>query len=188
MDREYTGARSLVLGSRHSESGLGPRQAEEEEEVVVVVVMLTLRVREHAHQGSELRRTTPMGNVKPATSRAMHPAGLGGRLLLVLWLLLLLLLLLVLLHDGQKGGVGAARRVRSVIAGSARTDVVAGIRGAMNRGNGTLERYKTGSRRYSGTGRIGSGLGWQIGGGEGRGRRGSAVCAWMVWRGLGVCC
>lgn len=84
------------------------REEEDDDEEMV----LTLRVREHAHQGSEFRRATPMGDVKPATSRAMHPGGgLGGRLLLlVLWLLLLLLL--VLLHGEQKGGVGAARRVR----------------------------------------------------------------------------
>ena len=51
-----------------------------------------------------------MGDVKPATSRAMHPAGLRGRLLL-----LVLRLLLFLLHDEQRG-VGDARRVRSNVA------------------------------------------------------------------------
>ena len=63
---------------------------------VALNAMLTLRVREHAHQRGKLRWATSMGDMEPATSRAMHPAGLRGRLLL-----LLRLLLLFLLHDGQ---------------------------------------------------------------------------------------
>lgn len=65
----------------------------------------TLRVRKHAHQGRQLGGTTPVSNVKPAASRAMHTPSVGGRLLLLL--LLWLLLLLVLLHGEQKGGVGS---------------------------------------------------------------------------------
>jgi len=51
-----------------------------------------------------------MSNVKPAASRAMNSPSVGSRLLRRL--LLLLWLLLFLLHGEQKGGVGAARRVR----------------------------------------------------------------------------
>lgn len=56
------------------------------------MVMLTLRVREHAHQRGKLRRAAPMGDMKPATSRAMHAAGLRSSRLLLLLLLLRLLL------------------------------------------------------------------------------------------------
>lgn len=59
--------------------------------------MRTLRVREHAHQRRKLGRATPMGNMKPPTSRAMHPAGLRSRLVL-----LVLRLLLFLLHGEQR--------------------------------------------------------------------------------------
>lgn len=65
--------------------------------------MLTLRVREHAHQRGELRWATPMGDMEPATSRAMHAAScLRDRLLLLLVLLLVLWLLVFLLHGEQR--------------------------------------------------------------------------------------
>jgi hypothetical protein len=106
----------------------------EELDLLLDSKLVHLRVREHAHQRGKLRRATPMGDMKPATSRAMHPACLRGRLLL-----LVLRLLLFLLH-GEQGGVGDARQVRSSVAGSAKTGVSVGIRKAKNRDYGTLRR------------------------------------------------
>lgn len=86
-----------------------------------------------------------MGDMKPATSRAMHAAALlSSRLLLLLrrlrWLLV------VLLHGGQIG-VGVARRVRSGVAGSARTGVSVGNRRAKSWKRGALDPDEATSRK-----------------------------------------
>lgn len=113
--------------------------------------MLTLRVREHAHQRGKLRRAAAMGDMKPAASRAMHAATLlSSRLLLLLLLRRLRRLLVVLLHGGQIG-VGVARRVRSDVAGSARTGVSVGNCRAKSWRRGAPDANEATSRKSFGT-------------------------------------